>query len=292
MKRDMTHDEAAELIADAALDALTPGDQEAVLAHAATCAQCGPALATLRNAISQLAFAVPSVADDPVRRARVRTRLLARARADLAVANGGRGGAWGSERIGPGVVAAASVDSDAPRRSWLASPGLGWGLALAAGLVGILAVYRRGAMDDWQLTQVAQQRDSLAARVEALHDSIAARDQLVAAVTGKQISSNATHVGHGSRALGLDVLGSCDESLDAGRPRSGRPTGGEDVSTVARDAARQDQRRHVRAPARRVGRGPGDLRPGRRFAPGGGHHARAGGRRAPADGPPHHRRQR
>lgn len=189
MKRDMTHDEAAELIADAALDALTPGDQEAVLAHAATCAQCGPALATLRNAISQLAFAVPSVADDPVRRARVRTRLLARARADLAVANGGRGGAWGSERIGPGVVAAASVDSDAPRRSWLASPGLGWGLALAAGLVGILAVYRRGAMDDWQLTQVAQQRDSLAARVEALHDSIAARDQLVAAVTGKQISS-------------------------------------------------------------------------------------------------------
>jgi anti-sigma-K factor RskA len=191
VKRDLTHDEAVELIADAALDALPPDEQETVLAHAASCAQCGPTLATLRDAISQLAFAVPQVADDPVRRARVRTRLLARARADLSVADGaGMDAGRGPGRAGTGgpavAPAALTAGADSARRPWLASPALGWGLALAAGLVGILAVNRRATMDDERLNQ---ERTVLTARIDALRDSIAARDAFVSAVTGKQISS-------------------------------------------------------------------------------------------------------
>ena len=77
--RDLTHEQAMELLPEAALDALSADEQAAVMAHAANCAECAQALAALRDATAQLAYAVPSVPDEPARRARARTRLLARA---------------------------------------------------------------------------------------------------------------------------------------------------------------------------------------------------------------------
>ena len=100
--RELTHEAAAEMLAEAALDTLAADDQAAVLAHAATCPDCGPTLAALRDATSELAFSLTSSTDDPVRRARVRTRLLARARADLSVAE-----------LTPGAGDAAAPASDA-----------------------------------------------------------------------------------------------------------------------------------------------------------------------------------
>ena len=86
MSRDVSHNEAMELLPEAALDALPPDDQAGVVAHATGCPECGPALIALRDAVAQMAFAAPPVTVDAVRRARVRTRLMARARADLSVA--------------------------------------------------------------------------------------------------------------------------------------------------------------------------------------------------------------
>lgn len=209
MSRDVTHIEAVELLAEAALDALPPDEQAGVIAHAAGCPECGPALTAYRDAIAQLAFATPTVAVDAVRSARVRTRLMARARADLAVADRSADGAQrggetdsgsatgfatsGSRPPGspppahpmPRVVRPAS-GTRAPRRSWVASPALGWGIAIAAGIIGVLAVQRRATIDGEQL---AVERAQLLSRVQALRDSVDSRDAFVRAVTGKQISS-------------------------------------------------------------------------------------------------------
>ena len=89
MKRDMSHDEASESLAAAALDALSADEQAAVLAHAATCPQCGPELEALRQAMAELGNSTPPVqapasADVEQRLKRIRMRLLARAQADRA----------------------------------------------------------------------------------------------------------------------------------------------------------------------------------------------------------------
>jgi hypothetical protein len=89
MKRDMSHDEASESLAAAALDALSADEQAAVLAHAATCPQCGPELEALRQAMAELGNSTPPVRapaspDVEQRLKRIRMRLLARAQADRA----------------------------------------------------------------------------------------------------------------------------------------------------------------------------------------------------------------
>ena len=85
-RHDMSHDEASESLAAAALDALSTDEQAAVLAHAATCPQCGPELEALRQAMAELGNSTPPVrapasADVEQRLKRIRMRLLARAQA-------------------------------------------------------------------------------------------------------------------------------------------------------------------------------------------------------------------
>jgi hypothetical protein len=199
VSRDVSHTEAMELLGEAALDALPPDDQAGVIAHATGCPECGPALIALRDAVAQMAFAAPPVAVDPVRRARVRTRLMARARADLSVAEspavageladvapgvaGAPGGTGQAVRLSTGHGRA--VPSVTPRRSWGAAAAFGWGLAIAAGLA--LAVVERRAVSDYQ--SLTNERRVLLARVDALRDSVESRDSFVRSVTGKQISS-------------------------------------------------------------------------------------------------------
>ena len=190
MSRDVSHSEAAELLPEAALDALSPDDQAGVVAHATGCPECGPTLIALRDALAQLAFAAPPVTVDAVSRARVRTRLLARARADLSVADGSQPAAAsdgppasGSPWPPPRAIAGGAGQT---RRSWAASPVLGWGLAIAAGIIGVIAVQHRATLDGEQFTA---ERTTLLARVQALRDSVEARDAFVRAVTGKQVST-------------------------------------------------------------------------------------------------------
>jgi Anti-sigma-K factor rskA/Putative zinc-finger len=196
VSRDVSHSEAMELLSEAALDALPPDDQAGVVAHATGCPECGPALIALRDAVAQMAFAAPPVTVDAVRRARVRTRLMARARADLSVADtpsvagelaDAPGGARGGTGQGPRVIAGQgeSLPGIAPRRSWGTAAALGWGLAIAAGLA-LVAVQRRAASDDRFFTS---ERRVLLARVDALRDSVESRDTFVRSVTGQHISS-------------------------------------------------------------------------------------------------------
>jgi anti-sigma factor RsiW len=77
-----THDELRDSLAAEALGALHGPEREALLAHLAGCGECARELAGMRATAGELAFAVPAVALDPDRSARLRARLVARAAAD------------------------------------------------------------------------------------------------------------------------------------------------------------------------------------------------------------------
>jgi anti-sigma-K factor RskA len=108
MTRDMRHDEASESLAAAALDALSADEQAAVLAHAATCPQCGAELEALRQALAALGNSTPPAASPPApdieqRLKRIRMRLLARAQADRAPFRSRRSG------LAPWLALAAAI---------------------------------------------------------------------------------------------------------------------------------------------------------------------------------------
>jgi len=122
VKRVMTHDELREALAAAALDALSPGEQEEVIAHAADCPECREELRGWYETAAALAHLAPVRPMDPSRSARVRARLVARAAADREPA-----AAPAPESVRPG------------RRSVWASPAAGW--LTAAGLAGLLLTH-------------------------------------------------------------------------------------------------------------------------------------------------------
>ena len=84
MSAPMSHDELQAALAAEALGALDGRESEAVRAHLETCEACRRELASLHEAAASLAFSVPSAPMDAARSARVRARLLARARAESA----------------------------------------------------------------------------------------------------------------------------------------------------------------------------------------------------------------
>ncbi len=171
MTDELTHDEAREMLAAAALDALSGDEQAAVLRHASTCAECGPALEALREATSQLAYAAPAV-DDQLMRARVRSRLLARARAGHAAAD----------------FKAAPDIAPGRRRSWLASGAAGWTAAALMGIAAVImvAVLSSRAGNDARTLAVSRATDSI--RIAQLEDSVSAEDSTLRELTGKQVS--------------------------------------------------------------------------------------------------------
>lgn len=79
----MTHDEARERLEDLALELLDGIERGRVLAHIAGCPICRAELDALQRTVSELTYAVMPVSMSADQRERVRTRLLARARADL-----------------------------------------------------------------------------------------------------------------------------------------------------------------------------------------------------------------
>ena len=209
--RDLTHAQASELLAEAALDALPADEQAAVLAHARGCPDCGPTLTALKNATAQLAYAVPHVTDDPVRRARVRNRLMARARADLAVADEDAASAEATSSLAvpaePSVATVAGTVADEQReersiparrpvrigarvakRSWLASPAAAWSVAGVVGIAAVLivAVLTMRSADGARESALAHEADLR--RIAQINDSLTVRDSALRELTGKQVS--------------------------------------------------------------------------------------------------------
>ena len=82
MRPEMNHEEAWASLGAGALNALPAEEHEALLAHARTCATCGPELAALSDIAAQLGHADSPPEWDDLRRARLRRRLLARFAAD------------------------------------------------------------------------------------------------------------------------------------------------------------------------------------------------------------------
>jgi len=188
----MSHDEAAELLEAAALDTLPADEQERVLSHAATCPICGPELARLRDSVALLAFAVPPVSGDPARLERVRTRLLARARGDVAVAEPSSHAAPGSHDDGGQVAAPARggaardsmrVERGRQRAGTLAV--VGWALAAAATVAAVVVIGR----DRERFThQLLVERHEASAAVDSMRRLLDARDRMVAQLTGPQVA--------------------------------------------------------------------------------------------------------
>lgn len=74
----MNHQDARELLALAALDALSPEDAAAVEAHIAWCADCRKELAELRDVAARVGSSIPLKPMDPERKERVMARLQRR----------------------------------------------------------------------------------------------------------------------------------------------------------------------------------------------------------------------
>lgn len=118
----MQHDEAAELLAAFALNALPNAEREVVAAHIRACADCGRQLAALGEVVAVLPLALDPVAPSP----EVRRRLL------TAVSTPGR---IGSRRRWPGRLPERGFRNGLG--GWLAAAALflaalgfgGWGLA-------------------------------------------------------------------------------------------------------------------------------------------------------------------
>lgn len=79
----MAHEMAREELEAFVLDALDANERASVLAHVARCVACQMEVAALQSAATELAFAVKPVSLPDAQRDRVRSRLLARASADV-----------------------------------------------------------------------------------------------------------------------------------------------------------------------------------------------------------------
>ena len=118
---ELHHDKVRGLLPGAALEVLDGEEQVIVATHLPVCGECASDLAEYREALGQLAQALPAHALDADRAAQLRQRLLARV---------------ASERI-PAIGAPAPLARRT--RELLASRWIGW--AVAAGLAGVLLMH-------------------------------------------------------------------------------------------------------------------------------------------------------
>ncbi|GAC1516827.1 MAG: hypothetical protein NVS1B4_14300 [Gemmatimonadaceae bacterium] len=179
MKRTMTHDEAAPELGAEALGALTADESAAVLAHVAECARCTAELESLRSHVAGLALAAPPVAlPAPVSTA-VRSRLLARAGADV-------GRSLRSPST-PSTATGRSIGAPVGGSRW--SGAAPW-LALAASLLFVvsLGVIESGRRSAETLRRALAAQSAIAARavarVDTLERAVADRNRTLAALTG------------------------------------------------------------------------------------------------------------
>ena len=166
MSAALDHDAQRELLALAALDALSPSGRRALEAHLRTCAECTRELAELRDGVASLGASLPTRPMAPERDSRIRARLMARVVADR-------------ETITPiRKPQAAPPSSAAPARASLVR----W-LAAAALLLAIGAIAY-----DVRLRSVIQRlsvaRSALRDSTTVLQQRLAEQQAIVAGLTG------------------------------------------------------------------------------------------------------------
>jgi len=158
------HDAVRELLALAALDALSPAERHALEVHLTTCDECRRELAALRDGVASIAGLLPARAMVPEREAAMRARLMSRAIEDRARVTPLRA----PSPTSPTSHAGAPPSST----NWLAAAAF---LLAAAAITYGLA--ERGAVT--QLTaQVDALRDTASARQHRLTDQQSVLDAL------------------------------------------------------------------------------------------------------------------
>ncbi|MGI9077125.1 MAG: anti-sigma factor domain-containing protein [Gemmatimonadaceae bacterium] len=188
MIRPTSHEEAQALLAIEALDALKGEERDALLAHAGGCAECSAQLAELRDTAAILVELLPTVPLDSGRSAAIRSRLLARAAADVAARRGEAGfNAPDEPRANAPPSPVKRLDIE-PLRAIGRSTGsrFGWYAAaaavmLAAGLLSVVRSARRDA--DGLRSELAAVR---AERFEA-EAKLVLRDSLLEQLTGSSV---------------------------------------------------------------------------------------------------------
>jgi anti-sigma-K factor RskA len=197
----MTHDEAYSELESVALE-ITPADvSNSVRDHARTCAECGPELAAMDEAVAELGHLVVPQAMNAGRGAGIRSRLVTRARGERELRSTAASGppdptrgvaslTGQGSRFTPGtqrtVEAELKKEAVPERRDTLFRPRAGNLFAIAASLLFIAA--------SAQLMRVTRDRDRLRAQLSSIgpaSDSIArllaVRDSIIASLTGPDV---------------------------------------------------------------------------------------------------------
>ena len=159
----MTHDEVLAELGAYTLDSLTPDERAAIDAHLQSCASCREELRAMSVAAAGMGTSVPLRPLARDRSAAVKRRLLARAEAD---------------KTGVTPIRSAAIPARPSR--------LPWWVAAAASVAFIVAMYQRA--------EIARDRDEIAATyaqeflgINALRDSLAARERTLAAMAGPDV---------------------------------------------------------------------------------------------------------
>jgi anti-sigma-K factor RskA len=167
----MNHQDARELLALAALGALSAEDRAAIEAHISWCAECRKELAELRDAAASVGASLPPRPMETERNERVRARLLRRAKSESAEVTMSR-------------PLMARVSSVSPAR-WLIAALLVVGAGLFGFILGTgtrrdeeVAALKRAQTEAQQ--QIAEQKVLL----DALANETVQQKSLLAALTG------------------------------------------------------------------------------------------------------------
>jgi hypothetical protein len=173
---------------------------DSVREHARTCAQCGPELAALDEAVAELAHLVVPQAMNAGRAAGIRSRLVTRARGERElrstaasppdISRGVASLTGQGARFTPGTQRAVEAElrkeSEPERRTTIFRPRVGSLFAIAASLLFVVA--------SAQLMHVTRDRDRLRAQLSSIgpeNDSIArllaVRDSIITSLTGPDV---------------------------------------------------------------------------------------------------------
>jgi anti-sigma-K factor RskA len=163
------HDAVRELLALAALDALSPDERHALDAHLTTCDECRRELAALRDGVASIAESLPARVMPPEREAAMRARLMERAVEDRRNVTPLRPP---SSPQGPSSTSHVGGRPSSTR--WLAAAAL----VLAAGALAY-GVSQRGAV-----AQLASRVDALRDSASTLQRRLAEQQSVLDALTG------------------------------------------------------------------------------------------------------------
>jgi hypothetical protein len=188
MKRELSHDEAFALLDAVAMDSLDAGERDAVLAHAATCATCGPELESLRETFAQLAFAAPPPAEvEQGVRERIHSRLMDRVGVDERTAGAPMLRLESSPALPMTMTQERRVISSLAwrRAEWIAAAAS----VLLVVSIGLLAATLRDreTVHDALQAELAQGTKTRVAS-DSLRTLIASRDSMIAGLIGRDVA--------------------------------------------------------------------------------------------------------